>query len=110
MKKKLIIHNGNISIGGQEKMLIEFLKVLDPNKYDILLLIEENNGKRNDYINDIPSWIKYHFLTSEKFMEKLEKNKKSKNPIRKFFYSLLLKRKKIIAINELKKYLDFSNT
>ena len=109
MKKKLIIHNGNISIGGQEKMLIEFLKVLDPNKYDILLLIEENNGKRNDYINDIPSWIKYHFLTSEKFMEKLEKNKKSKNPIRKFFYSLLLKRKKIIAINELKKYLDFSN-
>lgn len=109
MKKKLIIHNGNISIGGQEKMLIEFLKILDPNKYDVLLLIEENNGKRNDYINDIPSWIKYHFLTSEKFMEKLEKNKKSKNPIRKFFYSLLLKRKKIIAINELKKYLDFSN-
>lgn len=29
MKKKLLIHNGNISIGGQEKMLMEFLNILD---------------------------------------------------------------------------------
>jgi glycosyltransferase involved in cell wall biosynthesis len=109
MKKKLIIHNGNISIGGQEKMLIEFLRLLSPAKYEVLLLIEEDNGKRNDYINDIPSWIEYRFLTTERFMESLEKNRKSKNPIRKIIYSLQLKRKKIIAINELKKYLNYSN-
>lgn len=109
MKKKLIIHNGNISIGGQEKMLIEFLRLLSPEKYEVLLLIEEDNGKRNDYINDIPSWIEYRFLTTERFMESLEKNRKSKNPIRKIIYSLQLKRKKIIAINELKKYLNYSN-
>lgn len=109
MKKKLIIHNGNISIGGQEKMLIEFLRLLSPEKYEVLLLIEEDNGKRNDYINDIPSWIEYRFLTTERFMESLEKNRKSKNPIKKIIYSLQLKRKKIIAINELKKYLNYSN-
>lgn len=109
MKKKLIIHNGNISIGGQEKMLIEFLRLLSPEKYEVLLLIEEDNGKRNDYINDIPSWIEYRFLTTERFMESLEKNRKSKNLIRKIIYSLQLKRKKIIAINELKKYLNYSN-
>lgn len=109
MKKKMIIHNGNISIGGQEKMLIEFLRLLSPEKYEVLLLIEEDNGKRNDYINDIPSWIEYRFLTTERFMESLEKNRKSKNPIRKIIYSLQLKRKKIIAINELKKYLNYSN-
>lgn len=109
MKKRLIIHNGNISIGGQEKMLVEFLKLLDSEKYEVLLLIEENNGKRNDYINEIPKWIEYKFLTTQDFMEKLEKNKKSKNFVKKIYYSLLLKKKKLIAINELKKYLSFSN-
>ena len=109
MKKKLLIHNGNISIGGQEKMLMEFLNILSPEKYEVLLLIEENNGKRNDYLDMIPKWINYKFLTTEKFMEKIEKNKNSKNIFKKLYYSHLLKIKKKIAFKELKKYLDFSN-
>lgn len=109
MKKKLIIHNGNISIGGQEKMLIEFLSILDPEKYDVLLLIEEDNGERNDYQERIPSWIKYKFLTTKEFMNKIEITKKSKNILMKFYYSFLLKIKKKIALNEFKKYLSFSD-
>ena len=109
MKKKLIIHNGNISIGGQEKMLIEFLSILDPKKYDVLLLIEEDNGERNDYQERIPSWIKYKFLTTKEFMNKIEITKKSKNILMKFYYSFLLKRKKKIALNEFKKYSSFSD-
>ena len=50
-------------------MLIEFLNILDPTKYEVLLLIEENKGKNNDYIDEIPKWINYKFLTSEKLME-----------------------------------------
>ena len=57
MKKKLLIHNGSISIGGQEKMLIEFLKVLNPEKYEVLLLIEQNIGKDKNYVDEIPEWI-----------------------------------------------------
>lgn len=78
LKKRLIIHNGNISIGGQEKMLVEFLNILNPTKYEVLLLIEENKGKNNDYIDEIPKWIEYKFLTSEKLMEDINilKNKK----------------------------------
>lgn len=109
MKKKLIIHNGNISIGGQEKMLIEFLNILDFKKYEVLLLIEENNGERNHYLEKIPKWINYKFLTTEEFMKKIENNKKSKNILRKIYYSFLLKQKKKIALNELKKNLEFSN-
>ena len=109
MKKKILIHNGNISIGGQEKMLIEFLKILDSTKYEILLLIEENNGVKNEYLNEIPKWIEYKFLTTEKFMNKIEKYKNKKNVFSKLYYSFLLKKKKNIAINNLKKYLDFSN-
>lgn len=109
MKQKIIIRNGNISIGGQEKMLIEFLNILDENKYEVLLLIEENNGYRNDFLNDIPSWIDLKFLVNEDFMMNLEKNQKSKNPIRKLIYSHLLKKKKAISIRNFEKYLNYSD-
>lgn len=109
MRKKLLIHNGNISIGGQEKMLMEFLNILDSKKYEILLLIEENNGKRNDYIDGIPKWIDYKFLTTEEFMNKIEKYQSSKNFLEKLYYSHLLKLKKKISLKELKKYLNFSD-
>lgn len=109
LKKKIIIHNGNISIGGQEKMLIEFLNILDSAKYEVLLLIEENKGKHNDYIDSIPSWIKYEFLTSEKLMETIEREKSKKNIFSKLYYSFLLKKKKSIAINKFKEFLNFAD-
>ena len=109
LKKKLIIHNGNISIGGQEKMLIEFLNILDPTKYEVLLLIEENKGKNNDYIDEIPKWINYKFLTSEKLMEDINTLKNKKNIFAKLYYSILLKKKKNVAIKEFEKNLDFSD-
>ena len=64
MKKRLLVHNGSISIGGQEKMLVEFLKALSPEKYEILLLVEQNIGDEKSYIEEIPEWIRYSFLTS----------------------------------------------
>lgn len=109
MRKRLLIHNGNISIGGQEKMLMEFLNILDSKKYEILLLIEENNGKRNDYIDRIPRWVDYKFLTTEEFMNKIEKYQGSKNFLKKLYYSHLLKLKKKISLKELRKYLNFSD-
>lgn len=109
LKKKIIIHNGNISIGGQEKMLIEFLNILDSTKYEILLLIEENKGKHNDYINQIPSWIKYEFLTSEKLLETIEMQKNKKNIFSKLYYSFLLKKKKSVAIEKFKEFLNYAD-
>lgn len=109
MKKKLLIHNGSISIGGQEKMLIEFLKVLNPEKYEVLLLIEQNIGKDKNYVDEIPEWIRYSFLTSKNLIEKLENNRRSKNPFKRIYYSFLLSEKKRKAAKELKRYLDFSD-
>ncbi|WP_300452427.1 glycosyltransferase [Fusobacterium sp.] len=109
MKKRLIIHNGNISIGGQEKMLIEFLNILDSTKYEVLLLIEENKGKNNDYIDEIPKWVDYKFLTSEKLMEDISLLKNKKNIFTKLYYSILLKKKKNVAIKEFEKNLNFGD-
>lgn len=99
MKKNIIVHTGNISIGGQEKMLIEFLKVLSPIKYNVKLFIEENKGEKNFYEKDIPDHIEYSFFTKEEFMVELEKQKKSKSIIDKLMYSLNLKKKKKMGID-----------
>ncbi|MDX8335922.1 glycosyltransferase [Candidatus Cetobacterium colombiensis] len=109
LKKKIIIQTGSLRVGGQEKMLSELLKVINPEKYKVLLLIEEDCGNENIYEKNIPEYIEYEFLTSKKFMEKLEKYKKSKNPFHKILYSLMLKSKKKIAIKNFKKYLDFGD-
>ena len=90
-------------------MLIEFLNILDPTKYEVLLLIEENKGKNNDYIDEIPKWINYKFLTSEKLMEDINTLKNKKNIFAKLYYSILLKKKKNVAIKEFEKNLDFSD-
>lgn len=109
MKKRLLIHNGSISIGGQEKMLVEFLKALSPEKYEVLLLIEQNIGDGKSYIEEIPKWIRYSFLTSQNFSRSLEKSRHSKNPLKRAWYSFLLREKKRRATREIQKYLDFSD-
>lgn len=109
MKKRLLIHNGSISIGGQEKMLVEFLKALSPEKYEILLLVEQNIGDEKSYIEEIPEWIRYSFLTSQNCSRSLEKSRHSKNPLKRAWYSFLLREKKRRATREIQKYLDFSD-
>lgn len=77
-KKNIIIHTGNISVGGQEKMMIEFLKILSPEKYNITLLIEEDKDHENHYEKYIPNYVKYYFLTSKEFIKKLLLQKHNK--------------------------------
>lgn len=106
MKKKLGIHTGNISIGGQEKMLVEFLKILSPEKYEIELYIEEDKGDKNYYEKEIPSYVHYQFLTDKSFMEKLLNLKKSRNPIKKIIYSYMLKKKKSVGIKKINENME----
>ena len=101
MKKRIIVHTGNLSIGGQEKMTIEFLKVLPRENYDIKLIVEEDKGEENYYAKEIPNDINYEFLVSNKFMQSLIKQKKSKNIFNKVLYSINLTRKKNKAIKKM---------
>lgn len=103
MKRKIIIHTGNLSIGGQEKMTMEFLKILSPQKYDVKLLIEEDKGSENYYEKEIPKYVKYDFLTSKKFMDKVLSQKKSRSILDKIKYSINLRRKKNIAMKKFNK-------
>ncbi|MEC5172545.1 glycosyltransferase [Chryseobacterium nepalense] len=58
-KKKILIRIGSLRHGGAEKVLVNFLKNLPPDKYEIDLLLNLYSGL---YIQEIPSWITLHYL------------------------------------------------
>ncbi|SHE69519.1 Glycosyltransferase involved in cell wall bisynthesis [Chryseobacterium takakiae] len=58
-KKKILIRIGSLRHGGAEKVLVNFLKNLPPDKYEIDLLLNLYSGL---YLQEIPSWITLHYL------------------------------------------------
>lgn len=58
-KKKLLIRIGSLRHGGAEKVLVNFLKNLPPDKYEVDLLLNLYSGL---YIKEVPSWVNLHYL------------------------------------------------
>jgi glycosyltransferase involved in cell wall biosynthesis len=58
-KKKILIRIGSLRHGGAEKVLVNFLKNLPPDKYEVDLLLNLYSGL---YIQEVPSWVKIHYL------------------------------------------------
>lgn len=52
--KKIIIMTGSMNVGGIEKALIEMLKIIPYEKYDVTLLLEQCEGV---YLKDIPKEV-----------------------------------------------------
>lgn len=58
-KKKILIRIGSLRHGGAEKVLVNFLKNLPPDKYEVDLLLNLYSGL---YIQEVPSWVKIHYF------------------------------------------------
>lgn len=91
-KKNIIIKNGCLTMGGGEVVLINFIKVLDLNAYNVKLLIDDDHGEKNVFINDIPKEIDVFFLRPKLLVEKLLNlyKRKKKNIFEKLNYNYLL--------------------
>lgn len=79
MKKKILIHNGSLRLGGIERRLIEFLENIDITKFDITLVIDDDFGELDVFKKRIPKEVKLIYLKSEKILQQTEwlrKNKK----------------------------------
>lgn len=62
-KKKILIRIGSLRHGGAEKVLVNFLKNLPEDKYEVDLLINLYTGM---YIKEVPAWVNmYHLLKGE---------------------------------------------
>lgn len=97
--KKILFCTDSLIMGGQEKVSIDYLKILSENsEYEISLLINEDNGEEgNIFINDIPKKIKYQFVIDKEIISKINKYRELKkgNLIYKILYNYYLgKRKK----------------
>lgn len=60
MKKKLLFTAYNLELGGIETALINLLKVLDYNKYEVTLLLEEKKGI---FLKEVPQEVKIEVYT-----------------------------------------------
>lgn len=107
MKKKIAFRSGSLRMGGLERILIEVLKEIDKERYDVTLFIEDDCGKDNIFEGDIPKEVKYHFLKPESLIRLTEKVKsKKKNIFYKLWYNLLMNYEKKVAVKSLEKYLE----
>jgi glycosyltransferase involved in cell wall biosynthesis len=86
--KKVLIYNGQLFMGGIERILISYLNTLaKEEEIEITLLIKENDPEKNVFYKDIPEGIKCIFIKSEeaqKFRYKIAA--KRKNPLYRLFY------------------------
>lgn len=59
-KKKLLFRIGSLRHGGAEKVLVNFLKNLPSDKYEVDLLVNLYSGL---YIKEVPDWVNLYYLT-----------------------------------------------
>ena len=103
---KILVLHGHLSMGGDERVLLNVLRNLIELGYNVDLLITWNHGENNLFENEIPKKVNYEFLFD---------NYNGKSKIIKEIYRLRTKTtylKKVEKIIEEKKYdviIDYSS-
>ena len=103
---KVLVLHGHLSMGGEERVLLNVLKNLVELNYDVDLLITWNHKENNLFENEIPKKVNYEFLFN---------NYEGKSKIIKEIYRLWAKLtylKKVEKIIKEKKYdivIDYSS-
>lgn len=103
MKKNLVVRSGSLRMGGLERVLIEMLQNLDGNRYNISLIIEDDSGKENVFLDQVPKGIDVYFLKPESLIEKTHYHReRKKNLYHKFMYNLLMSKEHSFVVNKTK--------
>lgn len=104
MKKKILFYTSGVGLGGVEKVVLEVLKEIDKNKFDIKLALQYEN--ENLFENEIPKEVNYKYMLPQKVIDKsLYFRERKKNIFYKMLYSFMLSYEKYIIK---KNYLEFS--
>ena len=105
IKKKILFYTSGIGLGGVEKVLLELLKSMDKNKFDIKVAFQ--NADENYFENEIPKEVNYKFMLSKDIIEKtlFFKERKS-NIFYKICYLIMMKYEKYIIK---KNFISFSD-
>ena len=80
-KKKMLFYNGQLFMGGIERVAVSYINELAKDKdIDLTVVIKENNSEKNVFAKQLPDNINLKFIKPEKivkFREKASKNKKN---------------------------------
>ena len=97
MKKKILFVTQQLGCGGVEKALINFLNLVDREKYDCELLAIDNSGEFKD---SFPEWLTIHEYKCPKYIKtatsyyrvpKYEKGEGVKEKLSKTFWKIITK-------------------
>lgn len=104
--KKVLFYNGQLFMGGIERVAISYLEGLSKERdLDVTLVIKENNPEKNIFIKDVPSNIKIEFIKTEKMVDFRNKaSNKRKNPFWRIIYFFMLNYERIYMKKWLKNY------
>lgn len=80
MKRTILISSGTFVMGGVEKVLVEYLNLIDLDKYKVILFMDSDLGELNILEKEVPESIEIIYLKSKKTVIKTLpfKNKKRK--------------------------------
>ena len=70
--KTIMISSGDLTMGGLQKILVEYLKLIDKNKYRIVLLIANDYGKKNLFLEEIPKNVEIQFVRPYNLVSKMQ--------------------------------------
>lgn len=105
IKKKILFYTSGIGLGGVEKVLIELLRFIDKEKFDIKVAFQ--NGDERYFEDKLPKQINYKFMLDEKIINRTIYFKiRKKNIFYKLGYLFMRKYEKFIIKKE---FLKFSN-
>ncbi|MGL5458407.1 MAG: glycosyltransferase [Cetobacterium sp.] len=107
MKKNIVIRSGSLRMGGLERVLIEMLQNLNINKYNISLIIEDNSGKENIFLSQVPEYIDIYFIKPENLIKKTHYHReRKKNIYHKIMYNLYMTIEHYFVIKRTKEILE----
>lgn len=105
-KKKVVFYNGSLRMGGIERVLIEVLKHIDREKYEISLVIEDGLLSENVFEKEVPSGIPITYLKPEEVIRKTMALKNGKkNIINKILYNLAMSNERKLKERKMLEYM-----
>ncbi|MDP0493541.1 MAG: glycosyltransferase, partial [Fusobacterium sp. JB021] len=105
--KNLIIRSGSLRMGGLERVLIEMLQNISKEKYNIYLIVEDNSGDKNIFLDQVPKEIPIYFLKTEKVIEKTDYHRKRKGSLyHKIMYNVNMMKEHKIVLRETNKIIE----
>ena len=97
MKKSIIIVSQSLSTGGAERALVEMVKKLSPELYNVTILLMDHNGTLH---SEVPEWCNIIMLNEIeqpiKYIFELIKNAKIISAIKKILCLLKIKNKDVL--------------